>query len=216
MICLRTIDDNMSERVKILSILLEDPRPADHVAAMASPLPDHLYRLFTKDHSRFGFACHLFLDENRKLDTARRVDPAPAQVWENAALPLKFHVVQPSPSSADGAFHRKFVSEQLRALGIIERVNLQAGCVSSPAVVSKPAPPPVPAKPRQQQQQYMGNGNTSEEEEEGAQHPELVMDCQVEEEDNDDDDAYANLVILTAHQYGLDLVRYFRVAIHKS
>ena len=212
MIFTRTIDDNMSERVKILSILLEDPRPTDHVAAMAPPLPDHLYRLFTKDHSRFGFACHLFLDENRKLDTARRVDPAPAQVWENAALPLHFHVVQPSPSPADGAFHRKFVSEQLRALGIIERVNLQAGCVSSPAVVSKPAPPPVPAKPRQ----FMGNSNTKrEEEEEGTQYPELVMDCHVEE-DNDDDDAYANLVILTAHQYGLDLVRYLRVAIKKS
>ena len=200
----RAMEDNMSERVKILSVLLKE-QDNTHVDTVVLPrLPNHLYRLFSKEHSRFGFACHLFLEENRKLDTARFVDPAPAPSWENAALLLKFHVVHPSPS-ADVTFHRKFVSDQLRELGLIERVNLKAGCVSSsspPVNAVKPAPPPIPAKPWRVDQTALDAGT------EGLDNPEFEeRDLTDNHEDNyDDDDEYSNLVILTAHQYGLDLV----------
>ena len=180
-----------------------------------------LLRLLSRDQSSFGFVCHLFLEDNRTLDTLLANSNNSSNINNSEISLLLPSTTEPiNPLSPSYRFHllrlpslqqphaapsvdRRLLAETLRGIGIVERANLAAGCVlHHEDVVAE-----ISSTKHQLDEEEV---NKEEEMEEGIDNTEEAAN---KEDDNDvadgvgDEAAYSNLVLLTAHQYGLDLVR---------
>ena len=114
------------------------PSDPAEMRAYSPPLPgssNPITQLFCREISSFGFLCHLYLEDNKFLDTLTMADPKYSE--KRQIFPFTVIATRPqNNSSGNGAnasltFDRKFVASELRQIGIVERGNLVAGCVHS-------------------------------------------------------------------------------------
>ena len=96
-------------------------------------------QLFRREFSSFGFLCHLYLDDNKFLDTLTMAEPKYSekrQIFPFSVIATRSQNKTTGAAGGSGAnasltFDRKFVASELRRIGIVERGNLAAGCVHS-------------------------------------------------------------------------------------
>ena len=155
-----------------------------------SELSESFLRILSREFSSFGFLCHLFQAENRKLDIRSQDVSSPL----HAKLIFRFHMLTLSQPGA--GFQRKFVSDQIRQIGILERGNLRFGCIKDELEHGDPQ-----------------TNQSRSQESSVIDHVTDYIEDEVEHDDNKDDDDendllsyYSDLVYQTAQQYGLDLV----------
>ena len=186
---------NLEEKTKVFSVLysVTEQRFKDTKKPLqdsGSELSESFLRILSREFSSFGFLCHLFQAENRKLDIRSQDVSSPL----HAKLIFRFHMLTLSQPGA--GFQRKFVSDQIRQIGILERGNLRFGCIKD--------------------ELEHGNPQTNQSRSQESSVIDHVTDYikdEVEHDDNKDDDDendllsyYSDLVYQTAQQYGLDLV----------
>ena len=189
---------NLEEKTKVFSVLYSvteqgfknTKKPSQDSGA---ELSESFLRILSREFSSFGFLCHLFQAENRKLDI-RSQDVSPPL---HAKLIFKFHMLTLSQPGA--GFQRKFVSDQIRQIGILERGNLRFGCIKDELEHGDTQLPEETSQSRSQEFSVID------------QVTDYIGD-EVEQDDNNDDDDendllsyYSDLVYQTAQQYGLDL-----------
>ena len=118
--------------------------PADPAAMRAYSPPqagssNPITQLFRREFSSFGFLCHLYLEDNKFLDTLTMAEPKYSekrQIFPFSVIATRSQNKTTATAGGSGAnasltFDRKFVASELRRIGIVERGNLAAGCVHS-------------------------------------------------------------------------------------
>ncbi len=114
--------------------------PADPAAMRAYSPPqagssNPITQLFRREFSSFGFLCHLYLEDNKFLDTLTMAEPKYSekrQIFPFSVIATRSqNKTGGSGANASLTFDRKFVASELRRIGIVERGNLAAGCVHS-------------------------------------------------------------------------------------